>query len=314
MDLHATDGNPVPASGQAGAIATVDGVTLRFARFTPADRPRGTVCVVGGRGETIERYFETIADILARGFAVATFDWRGQGGSDRRLRDRRRDHVDSFSEYDRDLEAFFDQVVLPDCPPPHFALAHSMGALVCLRGARAGRVRFQRMVLAAPLVALGPQRPRQRTACRIAALVTALGLGELPAPGPARRTLPAIPFEGNLLTGDAARFRRNVAIARAFPALQVAGPTYGWINAACMAMREAGEADFAPAVRAPTLIVVGGLDTVVSVGAIEGLGAELRTGSVMVIPGGLHELLMERDAVRSQFFAAFDAFIPGTAD
>ena len=35
---------------------------------------------------------------------------------------------------------------------------------------------------------------------------------------------------------------------------------------------------------------------------------------MIVIPGARHEILMERDAIREQFWAAFDAFIPGTPD
>jgi lysophospholipase len=33
-----------------------------------------------------------------------------------------------------------------------------------------------------------------------------------------------------------------------------------------------------------------------------------------VIPGARHEILMERDEFREQFWAAFDAFVPGTPD
>ena len=80
-----------------------------------------------GRAEFIEKYFETVRDLRARGFAVATFDWRGQGLSDRALADRHKGYVRNFSEYATDLEAFMEQVVLPDCPPPIFALGHSMG-------------------------------------------------------------------------------------------------------------------------------------------------------------------------------------------
>ena len=75
-----------------------------------------------GRAEFIEKYFETVRDLRARGFAVATIDWRGQGLSERALRDPRKGHVRNFSEYERDLEAFMQEVVLPDCPPPLFAL------------------------------------------------------------------------------------------------------------------------------------------------------------------------------------------------
>ncbi len=66
-------------------------------------------------------------ELHARGFAVATMDWRGQGLSDRALADRRKGYIRNLSQYDTDLSAFMKQVVLPDCPPPYFALAHSMG-------------------------------------------------------------------------------------------------------------------------------------------------------------------------------------------
>ena len=77
-------------------------------------------------------------DLRARGFAVATFDWRGQGGSQRLLRIRARAMCAGFSDYDIDLAAFMHEVVLPDCPPPVFALAHSMGATVLIRAAHEG--------------------------------------------------------------------------------------------------------------------------------------------------------------------------------
>ena len=45
-------------------------------------------------------------------------------------------------------------MVLPDCPPPLFALGHSMGATVLIRAAIEGRRWFDRMVLTAPMIAL----------------------------------------------------------------------------------------------------------------------------------------------------------------
>ena len=124
----------------------------------PPPGRKGTVCLFQGRAEFIEKYFETVRDLRARGFAVATIDWRGQGGSERALRNPRKGHVGGFSEYQIDLETFMNEVVLPDCPPPHFALAHSMGATVLLRAAHRGLRWFDRMVLLAPMVALARQR------------------------------------------------------------------------------------------------------------------------------------------------------------
>ena len=49
-------------------------------------------------------------------------DWRGQGHSSRQLADPRKGHVESFSDFEIDVETFMQQVVLPNCRPPYFAL------------------------------------------------------------------------------------------------------------------------------------------------------------------------------------------------
>lgn len=313
MQLYAIDGNPIPDGPVVGAVVTPDGVRLRYARWrATGGRSLGTVCLMQGRAECIEKYFETIGDLRRRGFSVATFDWRGQGGSDRHLRNPMKGHVDSFAEYDRDLDAFVQQVMLPDCPPPHYALAHSLGGLVALRAAHANRLRFARMVLDAPMLGFGPTRPPPSVACRIATAMTATGLGELTAPGQARETIATLAFEGNRLTGDRRRFERAQAIARQLPQVSIAGPTYGWIYATCRAFRDASEPSFAPQIKVPTLMVAGTLDRVVSLVGIERLASEMRTGGQVIIAGAQHELLMERDPIRAQFFAAFDAFVPGS--
>src|ERR1700716_2380949 len=118
----------------------------------------------------------------ARGFAVATLDWRGQGLSQRSLRNSRKGYVRSFDEYAIDLDTFINEVVLPDCPPPHFALAHSMGATILLRAAHNGNRTFDRTVLLAPMIAL-PGLRRTRTTRIIVRAMRLAGLGVSYVPG-----------------------------------------------------------------------------------------------------------------------------------
>lgn len=313
MELYGIESNPVPEGAVVGEVMTSDGVSLRYARWRPSGRKTlGTVCLFQGRAECIERYFETIDDLRRKGFAVATVDWRGQGGSERVLRNAKKGHVDSFDEYDRDIDAFMHQVALPDCPPPYFALAHSTGGLVCLRSAQSGRARFSRMVLAAPLIALGRKRPSPGVIQTGTALMTAVGLGELSLSRSHNRAIADNIFEGNPFTSDPDRFARNSAIYNQLPQVSVGPPTYGWLHAACKAMAEASEPDFASSITVPTLVVVGMRDAVVSVSAVEALAGELRAGALVMLPGAKHEVMMERDGLREQFWAAFDAFIPGS--
>src|ERR1700709_1574377 len=172
MTLVSIPANPVPDDVVSGTITTPDGVELRFARWAPPSGRKGTVCVFTGRSETIEKYFETVRDLRDRGFAVAMIDWRGQGHSSRRLRDPRKGYVRSFADYEVDVETFVQQVVLPDCPPPYFALAHSMGGAVMLRIAHAGKRWFDRMVLSAPMIDL----PGRSTSFPVRALLKTLRL------------------------------------------------------------------------------------------------------------------------------------------
>ena len=78
--LYATPDNPVPENHFAGFLEGSGGVKIRYAVFRSREREaKGTVVLLQGRSECIEKYYETINDLTARGLWVATFDWRGQG-------------------------------------------------------------------------------------------------------------------------------------------------------------------------------------------------------------------------------------------
>ena len=108
------------------------------------------------------------------------------------------------------------------------------------------------------------------------------------------------------------RYARNAAILEAEPLLGLGGPTVAWCDAAFGAIRAVREPSYPARIRQPILIVGAGRDAIVSNAAIEDFASYLRAGSQLVVSGAQHELLMEQDRYRSQFWAAFDAFVPGT--
>ena len=311
MTLVSIPANPVPENVITGTIRTPDGAELRFARWAPPAGRKGTVCVFPGRAETIEKYFETVRDLRDRGFAVAMLDWRGQGHSSRRLRDARKGYVRDFSDYEVDVDTFVQQVVLPDCPPPHFALAHSMGGAVLLRIAHAGKRWFDRMVLTAPMIDL----PRHRTAFPTRALLRFLrltGQGGRFVPGGNGELTGANSFVNNPFTSDPVRYARNAAILEEDPTLGLGAPTIAWADTAFQAMHTFAGMHYPSKIRQPILMLAASNDSIVSTPAVEEFAYHLRAGSHLVIAGSKHEILQEQDRYRSQFWAAFDAFIPGT--
>jgi lysophospholipase len=302
--------NPVPEGARVGYFKTSDGVRLRYALWPKSEgAPRGTVCLVQGRTEFIEKYFETIADFRKRGFAVATFDWRGQGGSDRLIGNRRLGHVERFEDFWTDLKSFHSEILLPDCPPSFYLVGHSMGGLASLYAAVNDRMMFDRVFLSAPMVALDRQPLSMGGMARVAEGLSFLGLGRLPIARKADKPASEATFPNNPLTGDLIRYMRMVDVVRARPDLEIASPTIRWVAAAMGAMAEAGRDDFPARIQIPLLMLAAARDEVVSTSAIEQLGLRLRTGRHMVIAGARHELFMETDAIRGQVLAAFDAFI-----
>jgi lysophospholipase len=311
MKLVSIPANPVPDHVVSGAIKTPDGVSLRFARWDPPPGRRGTVVVLQGRAEFIEKYYETVRDLRARGFAVATFDWRGQGMSDRALADRHKGYVRNFSEYSADLDAVMEQVVLPDCPPPIFALGHSMGGAIAIRACHGGSRWFERVVLSAPMIAL-PPGPLTRVAGPLARLMRLIGRGGGYVPTGDAAAYGSQDFIGNVLTSDPVRYARNAAVLEQAPELGLGAPTIAWADAAMRLMNRFAVPSYAGSIRQPILMVAAGRDEVVSTPAIETFGMNLLAGRHLILAGSKHEILQEQDHYRGQFWAAFDAFVPGT--
>lgn len=312
MNLVALAKNPVPGGAVPGELKTPDGARLRFVRWEATRGPRrGTVCLFGGRGEFAEKYFEVVADLRRRGFAVATMDWRGQGGSSRQLSNPRKGHVGSFSEYDADLKLFMKEIVLPDCPPPFLALAHSMGGNILLRNAVQPGSWFDRMILCAPMIAFADDRVGypQSVARAYAEVGCLFGFGRQYVRGGSDYIVEQGPFEGNLLTSDRERWYRNKAVLDTNPALGLGSPTIGWLRAAYRSMGLVATDGYAGSVQVPMMIFVAGKDEIVSSRAIEDFAVNLKVGTHVLLPSARHEILQEADSIRLRFWAAFDAYM-----
>jgi len=313
MQLVALAKNPVPGGAVVGELPGYDGTKLRVARWDATRGPRrGTVCLFGGRGEFIEKYFEVVADLRRRGFAVATMDWRGQGGSARALSNPRKGHVRSFDQYDRDLERFMKDMVLPDCPPPFVALAHSMGANILLRNAARPGSWFERMVLSAPMLAFSDEKVGYPpfVARAYAELAGFMGFSRAYVKGGSDAAEEQVTaFENNRLTSDRERWSRNKSVLDVAPGLALGSPTIGWLRAAYRSMGMVTAEGCAASVQVPMLLFAAGDDQIVSPRAIEEFGVGLKVGTQILLPGARHEILQEADSIRQRFWAAFDAYL-----
>ena len=138
------------------------------------------------------------------------------------------------------------------------------------------------------------------------------GLGGSYVPGGGGALTGSEPFVNNPLTSDPVRYARNAAIIEEDPTLGLGSPTVAWADTAFSAMRGFRASNYPLEIRQPILMLAASNDTIVSTSAIEEFAYHLRAGSHLVIAGSKHEILQEQDRYRAQFWAAFDAFVPGT--
>ena len=309
MQLFETPENRLPPGAIVHRVKTLDGVALRAltAPGTASSVPRGTVVVLNGRGDFIERYFETMRDLQGRGFHVAGLDWRGQGGSERLLKDRSRGHIRSYRQYDEDLRAFMEGVVLKNCPGPYYALAHSTGGHILLRNLLHRRW-FAKAIVTAPLLGLNFGNWSPSLAYLLSSMALAVGIGSAFLPGFKKGPVLFETFEGNPLSSDEKRWARDLHTMHERPELAVGGPTYSWLNATIRSLRELHGRKYRGGLACPVMVVLAGKERVVDNKAAHRFIESVPGVSHVTINSSLHEILLETDVVRSQCLAVVDSY------
>jgi len=289
---------------------TNDGIKIRFKTFACQSAAcKGTVVLLSGRSEFIEKYLETVDDLIKRHFDVFTFDWRGQGLSDRLLPNRHKGYVASYDDYLEDLNIFMDTIVKPKAKQPIIFLAHSMGAHITLRYLHDYPKVVDRAVLTSPLIDIpGPEWLKQVLRLLVH-LVTQLGFKTRYATRSMNFDPTKKHFLGNQLTNDRRRFQDTIDKILTNPNLAVGGVTFGWLSAMFASIRQMSAKNFCQHITTPILILSAGSDTIVSTKHHQIVCQRLPNCRLITISGALHEILIETDAVREKIWVQFDDFV-----
>lgn len=265
--------------------------------------PRGTIFFSPGRTEFIEKYLETITDLISRGYWVVMIDPRGQGLSDRLLPDRLKSYVATFQDYADDFGWICDQLG-SHCPKPHIAMGHSMGGTIVLQSILSGTMSPSAVICSAPMLGLMDlDTAMMRGMIRG---LSVMGLSTRNLPFQKQRSGLPVAFADNKLTSDRERYRKWASFFQDTPRLRVGEPTFGWISASLSAMAFVNRN--ARQLGVPGLMVAAGGDQIVDPASVETFAQ--RSGSMFhVVPGAKHELFLERDSMRNEFFDVIDTFL-----
>ncbi|MFD0857643.1 alpha/beta fold hydrolase [Roseovarius aquimarinus] len=293
-----------PPGGRAAWMRAADGTRLRVAHW-PCDSARGTVLLLPGRTEFIEKYGRAARDLGARGYGTAVIDWRGQGLSDRLTGDTLTGHVGDFDDYQQDVAALLAACAAWDLPRPWHLLAHSMGGAIGLRAAL-GDLPVATCAFTAPMWGIKMRAVLRPLAWSLGWAAGRAGLGHRYAPstGPQSYVLSA-PFETNDLTRDAGMHAHMRAQLTAHPELSLGGPSLTWLFGA---LRECRRLHALPSPAQPGLAILGTDERIVDPARIEARMARWPGARLERLDGALHEPMMDTPETRAAVWEMLDRF------
>jgi len=268
---------------------------------------RGTIVIVPGRTEFIEKYMEVCWDLRNIGYSICVYDHLGQGKSARQLNDPEKGHISDFTTYVSDLVKIIESVVSQTPKEPVYLLAHSMGATISCLASQSYAERLSGLILVSPMFQINTGRflpPILAEAlCEFVCLIGG-GSGYVWGGGPFN---PDMDFTNNPLTSDPDRFRFNNELAKQNREIALGSPTFGWLQQAYKAMRQVrGQVAERPC---PTIIFRSIDEHVVGLKEIEIYCNGASSCQLVTYRNCRHELLMERDEIRNDLLTRIKQFL-----
>jgi alpha-beta hydrolase superfamily lysophospholipase len=140
---------PADIEHEENMLEASDQVRL-FIQYWKPQNPKAVLIMVHGLKDHSTRYAPVAQQLVTAGCTVYAFDLRGHGRSE-----GERGFVNSFGDYLRDFDLFYDQVRLKEQGNPIFLFGHSMGGAIALLFALTRNPGIQGLILTAPALKVG---------------------------------------------------------------------------------------------------------------------------------------------------------------
>lgn len=300
-----------PMNGRLDFWHAPDGWPLR--RYRLGDGNRGRMLVLGGRGDMIEKYLEVIHHWAEQGWAVTTFDWRGQGGSGRLTADPLCGHIEDFGQWISDLVSFATDW-RAEGEGPTVIVAHSMGGHLLLRALAEGMPTPDAAVAVAPMIGVHAGLLPPWLARFIARTMCALGFEARQAWTQKEESSWQRAARQKRLTHDPDRYADELWWRDHSRDIALGPPSWRWVAQALESTRSLARAQALDRIAMPLLILAARHDRLVSTPAIQRVAKRI-PGARLHIYGrdAAHEILRESDHVRMDALSRIDAFFDEAA-
>ena len=266
---------------------------------------KGTILLQQGHNEFIEKYYETIQEFLDRNFNVISFDWRGQGMSDKMINNENKQYIEDFNVHDSDLEFIVDKFIKINFNEPLIGVGHSMGGCILLSSLLNDENRFDSMILSAPMLGFKNEIILTSLLPLINLFFKKTSYFLLSKPNMGKET----PFSENELTNDPIRYERTLKLIRQKPNIRLWGVTNAWVNAAKKRLLLIRKKILEKEIKTNALIFNSINDKVVDSNKIIEICQKLKNCKIINIPETKHEIFMEKNPHRNLMWSEIDDFL-----
>jgi lysophospholipase len=303
------DRRSIPANAAFSMTPARDGWALRTYAQPASDKPVGSILWLGGRGDIVEKYIETLDGWSRAGWNITSFDWRGQGGSGRVGANVAVGHIDDYATWIDDLADFY-AAWSASTPGPHIVMGHSMGGHLVLRTLAERRIAPDKVVLVAPMLGFETGLIPFPVAFWVSRVMARIKNELRPAWKNNEKPSPPNASRRAYLTHDDARYDDELWWKDRDPSLMLGPPSWGWLAAAYASIGRLNRKGAVESIQTPILILCAEVDQLVSPRAIHEFASRLPNATLVVFGDDTaHEILREADGPRNRALASIEEFL-----
>ena len=279
-----------------------DHARIAYTQFGFHQGQKGTLVIAPGRTESSMKYIEVAYDMIDQGFSpVFVIDHRGQGFSPRSLADSHKGHITDFKTYVSDFVLFTALITSHSLTHPKnlYLLSHSMGGAIITEYLSLHPSPYKKVAMISPMHKIKNEKSENEI-LQETALACAVGRCDdyIPGGGPFKWSERV--FENNDVTHSRVRFDFRDHLWRTWPELQLGSPTVRWVREAVQSNIRGRSYESLRNVRPEILILQAQKDSVVDNPAQHDICKNLYPKCKLgVVKGARHEILMEKDRLRS---------------
>ncbi|MCZ2328339.1 serine aminopeptidase domain-containing protein [Bartonella sp. F02] len=286
---------------QNGYCKITSDYKLRFAAIHPTvEKTKGTVIILGNYKNVLEEYFPVMREMSQRNFDAVIFDWSDQNElQSKKQKKKHHDYFDINSNLNN-LDIFLNEFVYSDFPQPYYMLTYGMGGLIALSGLELINHKFNRMLSVSPFFApLGHQTNGFQH--KLTQIFSDIGLGFLPVKSGKQfkqtrnKNIQLRPHHKVSLSSN--RFTKPL--------------TSRWIASVLNTIDIIKTNMMNDHLQTPTLFILANQNNIANNIEVRKLCQYTHRTESITITGAELDTIIHSEYYRKQFWAIFDAFIPG---